>query len=582
MREHLVSHKMAEGGFDDMEMTERDSELRKYNDSQLQNEYDELSEKLNTLVNDFQGVDMPDVVRVSHDNIEDRMTLVRSELDRRREAEESVKKIQESSFTDDADGKTVTITRDGTSVKPPGEVPSTPGKHNVSTFKRLSTYDKKTFLREVLGAEIRVGDGPNSKNLLKRINVNIDDRSAEFDGVRIFVRKGRGIGLTENKKMKSKVEEFTKLLKDAESERGLQMVDPTPSASVDSSGISPPGSTPEEERELLGVLNPGPNTLRSTRIGDDEALQIQTDHYTKLLKEVDEERNNIFQKIIDKSKETLKNSLKARDGHKKLTKDVSDLIGKSRDRLNIREKFMKKIEQDRNRAARLEEDNDKKPTKDVSDLTEKSRDRLNRRVEIMKEIYQERKRAAGLEEDNDKEGVSGLEEENGDETSSQQESELRDLREREVELRDRTAWLENARDQTINQREREEVREIQEEDLTRLERFKEWMKDNWLGVSALAAGVAGLITTIIIGARRAAVNGAQATKSFAKAVRDAIKKLGPWAVPLANLIYGILKGGAAVLGWLASNLWVLVLALVWFVYDYYKNNRKPVKSKPKK
>ena len=90
----------------------------------------------------------------------------------------------------------------------------------------------------------------------------------------------------------------------------------------------------------------------------------------------------------------------------------------------------------------------------------------------------------------------------------------------------------------------------------------------------MVAGVAGLITTIIIGARRAAVNGAQATKSFAKAVRDAIKKLGPWAVPIANLLYGILKGGAAVLGWLASNLWVLVLAFVWFAYDYYKNSRK--------
>ena len=108
------------------------------------------------------------------------------------------------------------------------------------------------------------------------------------------------------------------------------------------------------------------------------------------------------------------------------------------------------------------------------------------------------------------------------------------------------------------------------------------MKDNWLGASALAAGVAGLITTIIIGTRRAAVNGAQVTKSFAKAVRDAIKKLGPWAVPLANLLYGILKGGAVVLRWLASNLWVLVLAFVWFACDYYKNSRKAVTSKQRK
>ena len=264
MREPLVSHKMAEGGFDDMEMTDRDSELRKYSDSQLQNEYDELSEKRNILVDDFQGVDMSDGVRVEHGNIEDRMALVRSELDRRQEAEE-----QESSFTDDADGKTVTITRDGISVEAPGVVPPTPGKHSVATFKRQVTGDKKTFLRGVLGAEIRAGDGPNSKDLLKRIRVNPNDNSAEFDGVRIFVRKARVAGLTENKKMQSKVEEFTKLLQKAESERGIPMVDLAPRGSAGSSGSVIHGLTERENRELAGVLTPGPSTLRSTRIGDD-------------------------------------------------------------------------------------------------------------------------------------------------------------------------------------------------------------------------------------------------------------------------------------------------------------------------
>ena len=119
----------------------------------------------------------------------------------------------------------------------------------------------------------------------------------------------------------------------------------------------------------------------------------------------------------------------------------------------------------------------------------------------------------------------------------------------------------------------EEVRERQEEDITRLERLKEWMKENWLGASALAASVAGLITTIIIGARKAAVKGAQATKSFAKFVRDAIKKLGPWAVPIANFLYTVLKGGVSLLGWLASNLWVLLLA---FLYYYYESRRLPL------
>ena len=435
---------MAEGGFDDMEMTDRDSELRKYSDSQLQNEYDELSEKRNTLVDVSQGEDMSDGVRVEHGNVEDRMALVMSEMFRRREAEESVETLQESSFTDDADGKTVTITRDETSVEAPGVALPAPGKHSLATFKRLATGDKITFLREILGEEIRSGDGKNSEELLKRLWVDPRDGSAEFNGVRIFVRKGSGVALTEAKKKQLEVEKFNELLKKAKQEhelreRGMPMVDTAPRGSA---GSSIHGLTERENRELAGVLTPGPSTIRSTRIGDDGALQIQVEH---------------LQKTLD---------------------ETNDKIGSG--------------------------------------------------------------------------SVGSLQ---------------------EFELRERAAGLEAAIDLTINQREEEEVREIQEEDITRLERFKEWIKDNWLGVSAFAAGVAGLITTIIIGARTAAVKGAQATKSFAKAVRDAIKKLGPWAVPLANLLYGILKGGAAVLGWLASNLWVLVLAFVWFSYDYYKERQ---------
>lgn len=86
-----------------------------------------------------------------------------------------------------------------------------------------------------------------------------------------------------------------------------------------------------------------------------------------------------------------------------------------------------------------------------------------------------------------------------------------------------------------------------------MERLKEWFKENWLGASALAASVAGLITTIIIGARTAAVKGAQATKSLAQAARDAIKKLGPWALPLAAFLYWVLNGGAAALSWLCGQ-----------------------------
>ena len=110
------------------------------------------------------------------------------------------------------------------------------------------------------------------------------------------------------------------------------------------------------------------------------------------------------------------------------------------------------------------------------------------------------------------------------------------------------------------------------QDLSRLERLKAWFKENWLGASALAITVASLLTTIIVGLRSVAKSGAGATKSFAVAVRDAIKKLGPWAAPLAALAYFLANGGGKVLSWVANNLWFVVLLVV--VYIYYKYRKR--------
>ena len=117
---------------------------------------------------------------------------------------------------------------------------------------------------------------------------------------------------------------------------------------------------------------------------------------------------------------------------------------------------------------------------------------------------------------------------------------------------------------------KQESREEQENDVSRLERIKDWFKENWLGASSLAARLTGLITTIIIGARTAAVKGVQATKSFVQAARDAIKKLGPWALPLSAFLYWVLKGGATALSWLSMNLWVAVLIAVAIAYYYFR------------
>ena len=107
-------------------------------------------------------------------------------------------------------------------------------------------------------------------------------------------------------------------------------------------------------------------------------------------------------------------------------------------------------------------------------------------------------------------------------------------------------------------------------DLSRLQRFKEWAKKNIVVVSALAISIAGIITTIVIGARSAIVKGAQVTSKFAKAVANIGKKLCPVLGPLLNVIAQAISWGAKGLTWLASNLWVLALAALWFICDYYR------------
>lgn len=107
-------------------------------------------------------------------------------------------------------------------------------------------------------------------------------------------------------------------------------------------------------------------------------------------------------------------------------------------------------------------------------------------------------------------------------------------------------------------------------DLSRLERLKNWMKENIVSVSALAISVAGIIAIIIVGSRNAIKKGAKRTGKRAKAACNLGKRLSPWLVPIFNMLAKILSWGDKGLSWLASDLWVLALALAWFVYDQYK------------
>ena len=104
-------------------------------------------------------------------------------------------------------------------------------------------------------------------------------------------------------------------------------------------------------------------------------------------------------------------------------------------------------------------------------------------------------------------------------------------------------------------------------DITRLERFKKWAKENMLEIAGVTIMAGSLITGIIIAARGAIKAGAKATGKFAKALTEVGKKLAPFLGAAVSLIGNILLLGAKGLRWIAKNLWVLPLFITYLVYQ---------------
>ena len=143
-----------------------------------------------------------------------------------------------------------------------------------------------------------------------------------------------------------------------------------------------------------------------------------------------------------------------------------------------------------------------------------------------------------------------------------------------IELQKRIDGLKTAKVLIERQIEKETVREQEEEDLSRLQRFKEWAKKNMVGLSVVAISIAGIITTIVVSARKAVLHGGQENGKFAKALYNLGQKIGSLIAPLLNIIAQVISLGAKGLAWLASNLWVLVVAFTLYLVGEYRKRRK--------
>ena len=133
---------------------------------------------------------------------------------------------------------------------------------------------------------------------------------------------------------------------------------------------------------------------------------------------------------------------------------------------------------------------------------------------------------------------------------------------------ERIVALREARDRTVMQKELEEARQSQEEDISRFSKFVKWLGKEKVGLTGIAVSTASLITALLIHARGAIMGTAKATSKVAKALANLAKKAGPILVPALNAIATALSWGAKGIAWLASHLWVLAVAAALLVYNY--------------
>ena len=112
--------------------------------------------------------------------------------------------------------------------------------------------------------------------------------------------------------------------------------------------------------------------------------------------------------------------------------------------------------------------------------------------------------------------------------------------------------------------------EIQSSDLGKLEKFKEWAKNNLIGLSAIAITIGGIVTTVVIAGRKTVRSAAKATGKLAKALVNIGKKLGPLIAPLLNLMAQAISWGAKGLEFLSRNLWLIAVAFAWFLTKVIK------------
>ena len=330
------------------------------------------------------------------------------------------------------------------------------------------TLEKKKFLKE-MGINVEKKDGPSSSTVLEKLSLTRNKKGqlvGEFDGKKVFVRKGKGLAFSEDKKLVSKVNEFKELVKEAEAEH-----EKTPVALI------------EEKLDVHVTSELTESVLRSSLERLEEEI---TERTGVIATELTENELREFRGILGVKIPTVE---QRREGW---ITTKSRINGLKTEETHWREE-----------AERQSDPKKKLLYEAIADVAALKADEMHLR------------------------------------TNQRPESELA---------------------QSIVEE------EAVNNDLTRFERFKEWAKRNLGGISIVAISVAGIVTTIVKGARNAVKRGARATSKFAKALKKLAEKAAPVLGALLNLAAKVLTLGAKAVGFLSENLWLLAVSIAHLLF----------------
>ena len=104
-----------------------------------------------------------------------------------------------------------------------GDVPDS--RHDGRAINASITRDRKEFLSRNLGLDVRLADGKNSRKLIREMIVTFGVRGepngVEYKGVKVVVSRNEGktFELSKNKKSSGGVSEFKRLMEKAREER---------------------------------------------------------------------------------------------------------------------------------------------------------------------------------------------------------------------------------------------------------------------------------------------------------------------------------------------------------------------------